>query len=151
VAHICQHAVGPPQKTQNPTCCLQGFLVNLDLQKDIWQKGFNALAASAAPGGAAGAAAAAASARSKAVLEYGHYSLVMTEPLFNFESVRAATEEVRCGSCHTGIPHTPACLSCACSNTRWCWHAKQQCLCNTHDCVALAYDPCVVLCCALCL
>lgn len=72
----------------------RGFLVNLDLQKDIWQKGFNALAASAAPGGAAGAAAAAASARSKAVLEYGHYSLVMTEPLFNFESVRAATEEI---------------------------------------------------------
>jgi hypothetical protein len=28
---------------------MQGFLVNLDLQKDIWQKGFNALAASAAP------------------------------------------------------------------------------------------------------
>lgn len=77
---------------------LQGFLVNLDLQKDIWQKGFNALAASAAPGGigtAGGGGPAASAARSKAVLEYKHYSLVMTEPLFNFESVRAATEEVR--------------------------------------------------------
>jgi hypothetical protein len=50
---------------------LQGFLVNLDLQKDIWQKGFSALAASAAPGMPQGAAAA--SARSKAVLEYKHY------------------------------------------------------------------------------
>jgi hypothetical protein len=28
--------------------------VNLDLQKDIWQKGFNALAASAGPGQPAG-------------------------------------------------------------------------------------------------
>lgn len=71
---------------------LQGFMVNLDLQKDIWQKGFNALAATAAPGIPAGAAGA--SARSKAVLEYKHYSLVMTEPLFNFEAVRATTEEV---------------------------------------------------------
>lgn len=68
--------------------------MNLDLQKDIWQKGFNALAASTAPGLPAGPAGA--SARSKAVLEYKHYSLVMTEPLFNFEAVRATTEEVRC-------------------------------------------------------
>lgn len=33
-------------------------------------------------------------ARSRTVLEYKHYSLVMTEPLFNFEAMRSATEEV---------------------------------------------------------
>jgi hypothetical protein len=48
--------------------------------------------------GAAGGAA-----RSRTVLEYKHYSLVMTEPLFNFEAVRTATEEVG-GSTPWGIP-----------------------------------------------
>lgn len=67
--------------------------MNLDLQKDIWQKGFNALAASMVPAGLSGPGGA--SARSKAVLEYRNYSLVMTEPLFNFDAVRATTEEVR--------------------------------------------------------
>lgn len=70
----------------------RGFLVNLDLQKDIWQKGFNALAASTVPAGLSGPGGA--SARSKAVLEYRNYSLVMTEPLFNFDAVRATTEEI---------------------------------------------------------
>jgi hypothetical protein len=69
--------------------------VNVDLQKDIWSKGFGALAAAGAGGGAAGAGAAAgAASRSKAVLEYSQYSLLLTEPLFNFEPVRNTTEEV---------------------------------------------------------
>lgn len=62
---------------------------NADLERDIWLKGFASLAAAAA-GGQLNAAG-----KSKAALECKQYSLLLTEPLFNFDSVRALTEEVR--------------------------------------------------------
>lgn len=74
-------------------CCAQGFLVNADLERDIWAKGFSSLAASLA-GGAAGGGGGTGGSRSKASLDYRSYSLLLTEPLFNFDSVRGVTEEV---------------------------------------------------------
>jgi hypothetical protein len=77
----------------------QGFMVNYDLERDIWQKGFTSLAAAAAgqlPGMGSGASGGGSSSgRSKAVLDCRAHSLLLTEPLFNFDAVRAATEEVR--------------------------------------------------------
>lgn len=67
-------------------------MANYDLQRDIWTRGFGSLAASDTATAAAGSGGAA---RSKAVLEYGSCSLLLTEPLFNFDAVRATTEEVR--------------------------------------------------------
>lgn len=71
----------------------QGFVINADLERDIWQKGFNSLAAAAAGGGASGGASV--GSKIKASLDCRNYSLLLTEPLFNFDSVRALTEEVR--------------------------------------------------------
>eukprot|EP00775_Hariotina_reticulata_P008319 gene8319-8504_t len=71
----------------------RGFLVNADLERDIWVKGFASLAASLA-GTTSSQAAAGGSSRSKAVLDYRSYSLLLTEPLFNFDSVRGVTEEI---------------------------------------------------------
>jgi hypothetical protein len=77
-------------------------MVNFDLERDIWQKGFASLAAAAAgqlqgmgsgPGGSSSS-----SSRSKAALDCRAYSLLLTEPLFNFDAVRAATEEVSSGA-----------------------------------------------------
>jgi hypothetical protein len=77
----------------------QGFMVNYDLERDIWQKGFASLAAAAAgqvPGMGGGASGGGSSSgRSRAALDCRSYSLLLTEPLFNFDAVRAATEEVR--------------------------------------------------------
>lgn len=67
---------------------MQGFLTNADLERDIWQKGFSSLAAAAA-GGQLNAAG-----KNRAALECKHFSLLLTEPLFNFDAVRALTEEV---------------------------------------------------------
>jgi hypothetical protein len=73
---------------------LQGFLVNADLERDIWAKGFASLAAGCPGASGSGPAAAGGSSKNKAVLDYRSFSLLLTEPLFNFDSVRAVTEEV---------------------------------------------------------
>ncbi len=56
-----------------PSPPLQGFLVNYELQRDIWARAF------------------------KSVLQVdpSRCALVLTEPLFNFPQVQAATEQVR--------------------------------------------------------
>lgn len=70
-------------------------MINAELECDIWQKGFSSLAAAAAGGGGGGAGQLNASAsKSKATLECKQYSLLLTEPLFNFDATRALTEEV---------------------------------------------------------
>eukprot|EP00879_Flechtneria_rotunda_P029212 GHRR01031497.1.p1 GENE.GHRR01031497.1~~GHRR01031497.1.p1 ORF type:complete len:308 (+),score=128.15 GHRR01031497.1:281-1204(+) len=69
----------------------RGFLVNLDLERDVWTRGFSSLAASEHQAGEGGSSSAG---RSKAQLDYRHYSLLVTEPLFNFDAVRANTEEL---------------------------------------------------------
>jgi hypothetical protein len=73
-------------------------MVNYVLERDIWQKGFASLAAAAAgqlQGMGSGPGGSSSSSKSKAALDCRAYSLLLTEPLFNFDAVRAATEEVR--------------------------------------------------------
>lgn len=85
---------------------VQGFMTNADLERDIWQKGFTSLAAAAAGGqlNTAGS-------RNKAALECKQYSILLTEPLFNFDSVKALTEEVK----RNGRPvAAAACEQCMC-------------------------------------
>ena len=59
----------------------KGYLVNWDLERDIWARGLRSLSAAAGAGGADLASSSA--------------GLVLTEPLFNFPAVQAATEEVK--------------------------------------------------------
>uniref|UniRef100_A0A383W4Y3 Uncharacterized protein n=1 Tax=Tetradesmus obliquus TaxID=3088 RepID=A0A383W4Y3_TETOB len=76
----------------------RGFMVNYDLERDIWQRGFASLAAAAAAGQlqgmGSGPGGGSSSSKSKAALDCRAYSLLLTEPLFNFDAVRAATEEI---------------------------------------------------------
>jgi hypothetical protein len=61
----------------------QGYMVQWDLEKEIWQKAFKSAALSAkGPGNASGA------------WDPASTALLVTEPIFNFPAVQAATEEV---------------------------------------------------------